>query len=146
MKQRRVTRRGKLLCSATKAEPSRKKEDIFLSKGSASEKPGLFVYYGPPNFLFLSKKKKNVSPLLLSGTRYGLPWWLIPHYNYLLIQYTLNFAGEVSGSVFQFNILMACTGIKDPPPLVALGPASKYVHYPQLSPLLFTAFLINPQL
>lgn len=62
MKQSRVTRRGKLLCSATKAEPSRKKEDIFLSKGSASEKPGLCLLW-PSQFPFSLKKKKCFSSL-----------------------------------------------------------------------------------
>ena len=77
-------------------DDSRAQEDSFPGKKS----PGPFVYYSPPNFLFLSIK---ASPsLAVGGFARGSPWLQTLNYNSLLILIPNKptFAGEISGSLF----------------------------------------------
>ena len=51
--------KGALSCSETTAEPTGRRKTPFLTRTQPMKSHGLFVYYSPPNFLFLSVKASS---------------------------------------------------------------------------------------
>lgn len=79
-------------CIASRAQQEKERLLFFPGKDSLNKSRGLFVYYSPHNFLFLS------SPCVGTSTRLTSMQTL--NCNFLLMLNTLIFAGKMSGSLF----------------------------------------------